>query len=519
MVRTARTTKRTTRTRKPTTKRATKRITGKTTTRRKQPARQPESKSTVSKIALFYRGVLDGVEKQTRMPSNSLRYLDPVSSGTLQLDRALSGGWHNVFSSIAGQEGSGKTTAIYHAMAVALHNPEIKIVQHIEPEGTLNTEFVGNVFSQFGLNYQDLMDDDNSPLRYYRRQVIEKIFDLTHAVLKKMPDKVWLPETESWGYIFPKRNKYFAELMEAMEVAPDKKLSSDMDYICPTEYSGVEGAVFLDSLAAMVTESDDESDTRSKIRAAEAAAFSLHLKRVVSRIGSKGLIFPATNQLRKVPGQTYGDPEYEPGGEAIKFYSAQRLRIRARAVPKGGSVQRDKEITEQAIEPSVHKEGAIDRYKYKHFKNTKNKIGFPGLRGWLRVWVSDAFGAVRGFDPYFDLSEYLKDTGQLVSRGRKKGETLFAFMLKDSVGSKRASFFNSLDPFPALMLKRLVLAEVEEDHHLYQEVADYFGVDPGILKRAALRKSLFVQVRSDKSVLQIQQKVAEDDDEDDVEEM
>lgn len=469
----------------------------------------------------FYSKVLDQVEKKTHMASNSLRYLEPLSTGTLQLDRALSGGWHNLFGSIAGAEGSGKTTAIYHGMATALRIPEMKFVMHLEPEGTLNTEFAGNVFNQFGLNYQDLMDDDTSPLRYYRKQVIEKVFDLMHAMLKKMPDKIWVPETQSWGYLIPKRDKYFASLMEAFKLEPDSKLSTDNDFLCPTDYAGIEGGVFLDSLAAMVTENDDEAETRSKVRAAEAAAFSLHLKRVVSRIASKGLVFPAVNQLRKIPGQTYGDPLYEPGGEAIKFYSAQRLRIAARSMQPYGDVKRDKDAPEQMLEPSVHKEGAFDRYKYKYFRNTKNKVGFPGLRGWMRVWVADAFGAVRGFDPVYDTFEYLRDTRQLRLAGRKKGATLYEFILLDSVGRKRASMFNSMKPFTHHAFKQMILGEVEGDMKLLSKAGDAMGVSPRHLLKAGLRASLFAQIRADRSVLQIKQKTKEEgeDDDGDVEEL
>jgi RecA/RadA recombinase len=471
---------------------------------------------------MFYGKVLDLVEKKTRMPSNSLKYMEPLSTGMLQLDRALSGGWHNVFSSIAGPEASGKTTAIYHGMANALRIPELKFCLHIEPEGTLNTEFAGNVFSQFGLNYQDLMDDENSPLRYYRKQVIEQVFDLMHGVLKRMPDKVWVPQLKSWGYVIPKRDKYWASVMEAYGVEPDKKLSTDLDYLCPTEYGGIEGGIFLDSLAAMVTENDDEKDQRSKIRAAEASAFSLHLKRVVSRIASKGLVFPAVNQLRTVPGQTYGDPNYEPGGGAIKFYSAQRLRITARAAPEGGATVRDKDTPEQALEPSVHRKGAMDRYKYKFFKNTKNKIGFPGLRGWMRVWVADAFGAVRGFDPYFDTLEYLKDTGQIKMAGRgKKGGTTYEFCLKESVGKKRANLMNELPEFTLFQLKQMILAEVEGNNQLFRDLGETLDVNPSLLKRTGLRAALFQQIRVDRSILQIKAKdpKKEEEDEEDVDEL
>lgn len=487
----------------------------------KKHIKQPDIDESKFKIN-FYSGILDAAEKATKMPSNSLRYLDPLSTETLQFNRALSGGWYNVFGSISGPEGSGKTTLIYHGMSSSVKNG-INFTGFIDAETTLNETFAGNIFAQYGMSFRELMDDKRSPFRYYRRNVIETVFDLLHFVLKRMPDKVWVPETESWGYVIPKRSKHFAAVLEGLQLTPDKKLSTDNDFICPTENAQVEGSMFLDSLAAMVTESDDDAGEKSKRRAAEASAYSEHFKRVISRIGSKGLVFFGTNQVRKIPGQTYGDPLYEPGGEAIKFYSAQRLRIAARAAPEGAGVVRDKDVPSQALEPSVHKEGAMDRYKYKFFKNTKNKVGFPGLSGWVRVWVADAFGNVRGFDPVFDVSEYLKDTGQFRTEGRQKGQTLYVLRLKDTVGKKRANLFNSLPPFTMLTFKRLILAEAEGSDRLFVEAGKALGVSPKHLKIGGLRAALFDQIKSDKSVLQVKQKEKagkdDEDDDDDVDEI
>jgi len=473
----------------------------------------------------FYAGVLDAAEKRTRMMSNSMRYLKPLSTGSLQINRALSGGLYNAFGSVAGPEGSGKTTLIYHCMSSAL-NQDVNFTSFIDAEGTLNEQFAGNVFSTYGMDFRAMVDDKSSPFRYYRRNVIETVFDLLHFVLRRMPDKIWVPETESWGYIIPKNNKHFSALAEGLGLKADKSLTTAQDFVCPTDNDRIEGAAFLDSLAAMVTESDDEAEERGKRRAAEAAAYSEHLKRVVSRLASKGLVFYATNQVRKVPGQTYGDPLYEPGGEAIKFYSSHRLRINAVSSPEGGEVQRDKKVTSQAIEPSVHRDGAVDRYKYKKFKNTKNKMGFPGHVGMVRVWVADAFGNVRGFDPFYDTLAYLEDTNQIRKVGLKKGKMQYAFQLKESFGKKRARMYNSISAFSYLALKRLVLSEVEGSKKLLMEAADEMGINARFLLAGKLRAQLFLQLTNDKSLLQVteaekkaKKKDSDDDDDDDAEEL
>lgn len=465
-------------------------------------------------VSDFYSGMLDKIERTTRMPSNSMRYLDPLSTGLLTFDRALSGGLRNAFASVAGEEQSGKTTLCYHALAQACRSQTI-MNGFIDAEGTLNETFAANVFSPYGLNFMDLMADKKGALRYYRRNVIEQVFDYLHALLRQMPDKMWVAEANSWAYVIPKNNKHFAALKAALQLKEDKALTNESSFMCPTEYSGLEASFFIDSLAAMVTENDDESEERSRVRAAEAAAFSLHLKRVVSRLSSKGVALFGVNQVRKTPGQTYGDPLYEPGGEALKFYSAQRLRMATRVAPK--EERRKGEDAYQGFEPSVYADH-YDTYHYKAFKSTKNKMGPPKIQASVRVWASDAKGDVRGFDPVYDTEQYLRDTRQLVPSG-KRGTMVFK--LRDSVGAKRQKFYNDLDPITMADFKLLILAESEGDRELRKSVAETItGFERTKLD---LRATLLRQVASDPEVYskELTAKAVKEssDDDDDLEEI
>ncbi len=57
-----------------------------------------------------------------------------------------------------------------------------------------------------------------------------------------------------------------------------------------------------------------------------------------------------------------------------------------------------------------------DSYRYIHVRAVKNKLSTPYLEGMMRVWVSDQRGKARGFDPFFDVHQYLTMTGQLVGK-------------------------------------------------------------------------------------------------------
>ena len=155
--------------------------------------------------------------------------------------------------------------------------------------------------------------------------------------------------------------------------------------------------------------------SRSKIRAAEAQAFSNQLKRVSARLSSTGTILLGTNQLRTIPGQNIrGTRNYEPGGDALKFYSHQRARLTSRVSGfTSGLSERDKDGSGFFLEPSVFGAGLTDQYMFKSIKNTKNKPGNPNRQGWIRVWVGDHTGKPRGIDPFYDVYMYLLATKQL----------------------------------------------------------------------------------------------------------
>ena len=101
----------------------------------------------------------------------------------------------------------------------------------------------------------------------------------------------------------------------------------------------------------------------------------------------------------------HNSPEYEPGGETLKFASSVRVRQAARSVPHGkGPIEE---------EDSVLYERAKDQYRYIHMKAIKNKVSTPYLESWQRVWVNDGAGQAHGFDPVWDTFQFLKTTGQL----------------------------------------------------------------------------------------------------------
>lgn len=89
----------------------------------------------------------------------------------------------------------------------------------------------------------------------------------------------------------------------------------------------------------------------------------------------------------------------------VSHNSDVRIRMSSR-VMKG--VEYKNGVEEEA---SISGEG-VDTYRYVAMKTIKNKLGgIPNSECWARVWVADAEGKARGYDPVFDCFAFLKMIG------------------------------------------------------------------------------------------------------------
>lgn len=259
-------------------------------------------------LAAFYAKGIKDVEKKTGIYNNTVSYASRLSTDILCYDWICGGGLLPGLSIISGEEGTGKTTTAYHAQAVSIFD-SMPLTIFWDAEGTVSPKYASNIWRSMGLDLKSMTDQPESGYRYYRENVIEKFFDFLILQLNRMPAKQWNPDINSWTYLIPKRDSYFAELMEVLSLKADRKLTNDKYYVCPTENDRPEGMVVVDSFAAMITDDMEEEEKRGGQRAQEASAFSMHLKRAMAKIQSRQFIMQGTNQLRKIPGKVYGGPD------------------------------------------------------------------------------------------------------------------------------------------------------------------------------------------------------------------
>lgn len=369
--------------------------------------------------------IIDAVEKKTKISSqNMMRYAPRISTGLLALDMYLDGGivpggWYT----FSGGEQSCKST-LAMCIAAALIKQKFKgTTGYFDFEGSADEQYTANQLKTHGVNIDPkeifgIKDDETGEwlikprIRYYSPDNGEKFFDYMSQIRRRLPDK----NVEKDGKAF----YVFENTQENRKIVGsnyDKKwFSTHNQFKSPAPDAHMQSLTIVDSYPAMLPDQVDD-DEGSKAMALQARMFSEGIKRFRGGMRRKMMTLVGVNQLRQKPATMFGDPAYEPCGDALKFYSDVRLRMTSRAVPQGWPVL--KEAPGIVGEESIEYKGGTDRYRFIAIRTIKNKMGgIPNQTTWVRLWEADGEGNARGFDPVFDTWHYMKTIG-LLSGTRK----------------------------------------------------------------------------------------------------
>jgi RecA/RadA recombinase len=285
---------------------------------------------------------------------------DSVSTGSLVIDLIMGGGWPaGRYVNVHGGEGSGKTTLQLTTMAEAIRN---KIyVFHFDAEGSADPMYMRRIGIQVDWvkEYASWQKKNWEPVyyRYFQPTTGEQIFRYMHRILQKLPP----------------RNDGLPTCL-----------------------------FFLDSLAAVLPEARDENDEKSPM-AQLAKMYSEQFPLIKSPLAQTRSLFFASNQVRLRP-NAYGNPEYEPGGEACKFYSDARLKLKKTVGPG---------LTSYVEEEPCWDANGMDRYVYIKAATIKNKMFSPFRETIFRIWFEERGAPGRGIDPVYDTFQFLNETGQI----------------------------------------------------------------------------------------------------------
>jgi recombination protein RecA len=94
--------------------------------------------------------------------------------------------------------------------------------------------------------------------------------------------------------------------------------------------------VVIDSVAALVPKAEIEGEMGESFIGLQARLMSQALRKLAGAINRSHTAVVFINQIREKIGVMFGNPETQPGGRALKFYSSVRLDIRRIGAIKDG---------------------------------------------------------------------------------------------------------------------------------------------------------------------------------------
>lgn len=467
--------------------------------------RRKPRQTTLTDSPVDYLETISTLEKVCRINSITLTQEDRISTGNLCLDLMLGGGLAPSLTIFSGPEQSSKTTTAISAMASSVNQKVgMRVLWDAEGSSGSSIDYVSNIFKtmKIDVDMETLFGIRKgnkyltTPVVYYRDEPsMDTFFNWVYGLLKRLPEK--RQEAGKWWYIYEASQENKAKFKGKYDLAMTR--AGNGLYI-PAEDGALQAMIIIDSFPALLPEAMDQDDTKNGM-AVQAREFSQHLPRIKGRLRSRRVAILGINQLREKPGVMYGLPFYEPGGQALKFYSDVRFWFNPRALsgvpfnPKGkGQIEK---------EPSADGAGE-DTYRYIHGKSIKNKLGIPNRETWLRIWVEDATGQANGLDPVWDTFFVLHQTGQL--SGKRTAIKLNVYGMGEA---KRTLTWNEF--------KILIVGNKEDQEPLYKKI----GYRPVNLRRGLftlLRKGVLEDLYVKKhmeSVSNAKVKAGESDDEDD----
>lgn len=387
-----------------------------------KPSKRKGKKGNTEEVRDFFDPLgnlddsLDTIEKAYALSGSNLNPNEArLSTGVLTTDLILGGGlvpgWYTNF----GPEQSCKSTKASTFMAAALKS-DVPVIAYWDFEGSSSAEYIQNIMRTNGIDMSiehvfGVRDPKTSKwtvkprVRFYSEGVAEKFFDYLAKLERILPDKICM--SDEWYYVYEGTKENRKIVGDKYDANYYRKTGK---FRVPAKDGALQALVIVDSYPAMLPEKQDVDDPGSSM-AVQARMFSDQLKRVKGKMKAKRICVVGVNQLRKAPMVMFGSPDYEPGGESLKFYSDCRLKLQPRALSGVPYVKGKGYILE---EPGIN--GGKDTYRFIHIRAIKNKLSVPNLEGWLRLWVTDHNGDARGFDPAWDILMYLTDTGQITGK-------------------------------------------------------------------------------------------------------
>lgn len=291
------------------------------------PKKTKVSKEVGFSVRSYFDDEMDLIEKKTKISSQSIAMRGKrLTTGMLALDMYLGGGLvPGSWTTLSGGEQSCKSTTAMMILAQVIKTKFAGVASIFDFEGSADANYVSNMLATSGVQVDPkevfgVKDPDGGwivapMIRYYAPDNGEAFFDYMSMARRRLPDKV--VEEDGSSYLLFENNK---ENKKKVKDNYDKKwFSKKNQFKVDAADDQMQMLVLVDSYPAMLPDQVDD-DEGSKAMALQARMFSDGIKRFRGGMRRKMITILGINQLRQRPATMFGDPAYEPCGDALKFY-------------------------------------------------------------------------------------------------------------------------------------------------------------------------------------------------------
>lgn len=286
-----------------------------------------EAKKEGFQVRSFFDDALDMIEKKTKISSRSMAMRGKrLSTGFLALDMYLGGGLvPGSWTTVAGGEQACKSTLTMSVLAQVVKTAFSGISNIFDFEGSSDANYISNMLHTAGVKADPktifgVPDGDGGwivrpTVRYYSPDNGDAFFDFMSMSRLRLPDKII--DDKGDPYIIFENTK---DNRKIVGDSYDKKwFSKRNQFKVKAADCEMQMLTIVDSYPAMLPDQVDD-DEGSKAMALQARMFSDGIKRFRGGMRRKMMTILGINQLRQRPATMFGDPAYEPCGDALKFY-------------------------------------------------------------------------------------------------------------------------------------------------------------------------------------------------------